>query len=167
MVRIYEPEYKKKPFRIAWKHGEIPGSSVATKAGKKACVWPANGKWFAMAPDHDPSKPYPSFPSATEAFDCATAPWMKAHESREATNLLIWKQAEPRRKERADRSKAREDAILARKRRKNEKVWKLVNADGFEVGRIVRKTKEDAAKGAARLLGFSQLPDGVTIEEVK
>ena len=167
MSSVFDPEYTSKPIVVNWKAGEIPGSRVAVRGGKKICYWPASGKWFAMRDSHTPDTPFPSFDSEDEARAYAAAPWLAAWKKRDDAKRLEWEQAKHKREERAARAKAKEDKIIAKRRKHGDKTFGVYNADNFCLGFIVRRTEIEATLGAAKLLGFNRLPTGCYVKVVK
>lgn len=165
---LYDPTFTRRPFVVTIRQGEVPGSVVFGKAKSKGCVWPgSNGKWFAAFPDHDPAQPYPSFDTKDAATAYITAPLEDNHRRREDDRERAWMNAAPKREARAAKCREREEKRLGRKLRKDEHVWRVLDASGAEIGRVVRSFEHEARVAAASLLGFSILPPGHKIEKIE
>lgn len=164
---LYDPEFNRKPFNMPTRAGEVPGSIVLGKSGNKGCIWPGQGgKWFAAKPGHPADEPYRCFETKEGALEHVTAPLRHLHEQNEDYRESTWKAAAPKRAARAERSKAREAKRVDRKRKKGEKVWRVIDSDRNEIGRVARVMKHEAIVAAASLLGFSVLPKGYDVEPV-
>lgn len=164
---LYDPSFQRKPFKPHTRDGEVPGSIVIGKSGNKGCIWPGQGgKWFASTPGHTVDQPYPSFDGRDAALEFILAPLREQHEERETERENAWIRAAPKREARAERTREREARRLERKRKKGEKVWRVLNADGLEIGRVARVLKADALVAAASLLGFCILPVGYDVVAV-
>ena len=159
---LYDPTFIRKEFTIPQREGEIPGSIVlGAKTQNKGCVWPGKGGvWFAAFAGHEPGTVFPEFPTRDEAIASIVAPLRRIHDEREDAREKAWRDAAPKREARAAAAQERE---AKRKARKSDSTWAVLNEQHVEVGHIVRKTKLDAEKGAASLLGFSRLPDGYRV----
>ena len=172
---IYDPEFKRKEFVAYWRDGEIPGSLVFGK-GKltnKGCVWQGQGgRWFASIPPHNDGEAYPSFDSKEEAMSYVVLPLQNIHEARENHRVQEWVQAAPKREKRMEDKKAIEAKKVERYvtapnlKRMGQHVFIIRNADGEEVGRVVRKTVSEARLAGASLMGMKLLPDGWIAEQV-
>jgi hypothetical protein len=172
---IYDPTFQRKEFVAYWRDGEIPGSLVLGK-GKltnKGCVWQGQGgRWFASIPPHHDGEAYPSFDSKEEAMAYVIKPHHELHEVREDHRGHEWVMAAPKREKRMQ-----DRAILEAKKveryvtsptlkRMGQHVFVIRNAEGAEVGRVVRKTVSEARLAGASLLGMKLLPEGYIAEQV-
>ena len=166
MSSIYDPAFVRKEYKPYWRAGEIPGSIILGKTRNLGCFWPGQGGlFFAARPDHYPCDAHPSFSSEEEARAYIIAPFVDKLAAREDVREKAWVEAAPKREARAAKAKVFEER-KAKKMRKCEKIFRVLDADGKEIGRVVRETETGAMIAAASLLGYCKLPDGYSVQVV-
>lgn len=162
---IYDPSFERREFNPKIHEGEIPGSVVIGTKGNKGAAWPGgDGRWYAARPGHKANVPFPSFSGRVDALEFLIVPMREAHEKKEDARRFAWENAAEKRRTRAERNAERENKRLGRKMKAGEKIWSVLNAEGMEIGRVVRKLEHEARLAAASLLGFSCLPKGYTVK---
>lgn len=166
MSSIYDPAFIRKEYKAYWRSGEIPGSIILGKTRNLGCYWPGQGGlWYAARPDHASNVAYPSFPDEDGARAYILAPYVQKIAYREDARYKAWIEAAPKREARAAKAKVAEDR-RSKKLKKFDKIFRVLDADGNEIGRVVRETESGASLAAASLLGYCKLPDGYSVEEV-
>lgn len=166
MSSIYDPFFIRKEYKAYWRPGEIPGSIILGRTRNLGCYWPGQGGlWYAARPDHASNEAYPSFQREVEARTYILLPHVLKVAAREDARHKAWVEAAPKREARAAKAKVAEER-RSKKLKKFDKIFRVLDADGNEIGRVVRETESGASLAAASLLGYCKLPDGYSVEEV-